>query len=183
MPLDALAAYPSSNENDSVEPNDEEMPIANLNSDSGQEELPSNEKPTPKKQLLFRNFTEKANELYKACSNDSKMLQMAYNCLSSLVAICRTENDAETVNDQFQAVLCRNEITSAVNKSLSINDQPIPAMKTRSGRPPTERKRSCVERMKFPIRKKKQRVVVVSARKRVATSIISAITYCNMEDL
>ena len=73
VPLDAFAAYPSSDENDSVQPNDEEMPNANSNSDSGQEEQPSNAKPKPKKQLLFRNFTEKANEFYKACSNDSKM--------------------------------------------------------------------------------------------------------------
>ena len=119
-------------------------------------------KPPVTKKYSFRNFQEKAAELFKISSASIDTNHATYSCLSSLLNICRQNVKSDMIKDAFASVIQRNSDTlssSTNNGTLQLKDQPLPSRCPTQGRPTVLRKRSKAEvyRTNKPVNRKKEK--------------------------
>ena len=97
----------------------------------------------------FRQFQEKAAELFKASGASVDTNSTAYTCVVSLVSICRQTINPRVIKDSFTSMIDRNStILSPSGKKpveKSNNMCPLPAKPRNHGRPTSLRKRSGAE--------------------------------------
>jgi len=104
-------------------------------------------KPSSKK-YNFRQFQEKAAELFKASDSSVEINNTAYACLVSLVSISRQSIHPRSIKQSFTSIIKRNSTIfspSGGGKEKPFTNYPLPAKGRSQGRPTSLRKRSSAE--------------------------------------